>query len=404
MREPGIRELADGLVALMATAGYSDSAVESTSHALKNICKLHEEAGKETYDQGIVDAYVADAVAREKSGKISKGQRRFYARTARYLGEAREGKVDFGSHAARDHGLCPRFESAASSLSCNHEWSDGVTEAVRRAAIPYMRWLQGRGIESFEAVDARIVRDYFVEVSGHMEPSSIEAIRGRLKKFHEHLAAESLADDLDGAFGFSIRARHRILKPASHGELACVLGLIDRGEPKGKRDYAIILLGAVLGLRGVDIVGLSRGDVDWANGEINVRQAKTGRMVALPLTADVGEALQDYLLEGRPDRSDDSIFLSCRAPFAPLSPSVPYQILNAYRAKAGLPRERFHGLRRAVGTGLVVGGTPVSTVAQILGHADIEPTRQYISLDSGRLKEVALGLDGLPPMNWGDRP
>lgn len=75
---------------------------------------------------------------------------------------------------------------------------------------------------------------------------------------------------------------------------------------------------------------------------------------------------------------------------------MPYQIYNGYRQKLGFSRSPFHGLRRAVGSNMVISGVPVTTVAQVLGHSSIEPTKQYISLDSVHLKECALNLAAIP--------
>ena len=79
-------------------------------------------------------------------------------------------------------------------------------------------------------------------------------------------------------------------------------------------------------------------------------------------------------------------------------------MLNGYRAELGLPKAPFHGLRRAVATNLVAAGSPVTAVAQVLGHSSIEPALRCISLDAAALKSVSLGPAGLPPLEDGGRP
>lgn len=76
--------------------------------------------------------------------------------------------------------------------------------------------------------------------------------------------------------------------------------MIDRSTAMGKRDYAMIMTAAVTGIRSVDIINLTFDAIDWINGEIRIIQHKTGKTLALPLTTDVGEAIQDYILNGRP--------------------------------------------------------------------------------------------------------
>ena len=120
--------------------------------------------------------------------------------------------------------------------------------------------------------------------------------------------------------------------------------------------------------RSVDIVNLELTDIDWANGEIKIVQEKTSKSLALPLTADVGEAIQDYILYGRPTSDEPYVFLRSNSPHTKMGRSMPYLQFNVHRAKLGLPKASFHSLRRALGTNMVIAGVPITTVAQVLGH------------------------------------
>lgn len=99
----------------------------------------------------------------------------------------------------------------------------------------------------------------------------------------------------------------------------------------------MILLAAVTGLRGIDIQKLMFSDIDWVNGEIHVRQSKTENMLALPLTTDVGQAIQAYILHGRPDSELPNIFLTAKSPHATFTSGGLYSAFNATRRKIGLP-------------------------------------------------------------------
>lgn len=133
-----------------------------------------------------------------------------------------------------------------------------------------------------------------------------------------------------------------------------------------------------------------------------ISQAKTGKALALPLTSDVGEALKKYILEGRPGSDSEYIFLRTYAPYSELTTSVLYNVFNKYRFALGLPRCGFHDLRRALGTSLVTTGTAITTVAQVLGHRNLESTKQYISLDTEHLRDVGLNFNGFMPKEEGD--
>jgi integrase len=160
-----------------------------------------------------------------------------------------------------------------------------------------------------------------------------------------------------------------------------------------------MLLGIVLGLRACDVAALKLTDIDWVNGEIKLLQSKTANTVVLPLTKDVGEALQDYILNARPNVDSPQIFCSLNPPHRGLKTAV--TIGEIYRdccKAAGLPVSRkFHTLRRSLGTSMLASGTPVTTVAQVLGHAEVESTKKYIAVDTEHLKLCALSFDGIKP-------
>ena len=116
-----------------------------------------------------------------------------------------------------------------------------------------------------------------------------------------------------------------------------MLDAVDRKTKRGKRDYAILLLGVVTGLRAVDIVNLELGDIDWIRGEIKLVQAKIRKTVVLPLTADVGEAIKDYILNVRPAADTQKIFLRIQTPYRSFASAVSIgEIFNDWRKAAGL--------------------------------------------------------------------
>jgi integrase len=161
------------------------------------------------------------------------------------------------------------------------------------------------------------------------------------------------------------------------------------------------LLGAVTGLRACDIVKLRLADIHWEKGEIKIAQAKTGVSLALPLTKDIGEAIKDYILNGRQDCESEAVFLTIRRDRGFINSEGLRYLYNKYRRQANLPRDAFdgkgfHSLRRAIGKRLVTAGIPVETVAQVIGDRNVDSVKKYIALDSRHLKECALDFSGLP--------
>ena len=114
--------------------------------------------------------------------------------------------------------------------------------------------------------------------------------------------------------------------------------------------------------------------------------------------------MKDYILNGRPDCDYEEVFIRMKAPRQPYTDATGIQYLySEYRRKAGLTRSAFdgkgfHSLRRAVGKNMVTSGVPVTTVAQILGHTNVNSTQKYLALDSHHLKECALDFSGIEVM------
>jgi integrase len=237
-----------------------------------------------------------------------------------------------------------------------------------------------------------------------MASSGLHNIKLYMKKLYRYLVDSGYgSEDYEGLFSFTISRASRLYPAVSHEEINQTLDMIDRRTPQGKRDYAMVLLGAVTGLRAIDIAKMRLTDIDWKRGEIKIVQSKTGKSVALPLTKDVGEAVSEYILNARPKVGCENVFLRVRVPFRPFATGTAIgYVYDYYRKRAGLPRDAydgmgFHALRRSLGKNLVTSGTPVTMVAQILGDSNIDATKKYISLDSEHLKECALDFSGIKP-------
>jgi integrase len=152
------------------------------------------------------------------------------------------------------------------------------------------------------------------------------------------------------------------------------------------------------------MVGLRLNDIDWKQGQITLVQHKTGTMLRLPLLADVGEAIADYLLHGRPAGvADDHVFLRTQAPHVGLSSS---DSLHDVAARAFARTETvsqngmghgFRVLRASFATRLLEGGTPLPVISGALGHRRIDSAKHYLAADEKRMRECCLDFAGIEP-------
>ena len=175
----------------------------------------------------------------------------------------------------------------------------------------------------------------------------------------------------------------------SPAEVEALLASCNRQSAMGRRDYAILILLCRLGLRGGEVVGLTLDDIDWRTGSVVV-VGKGGRRDRLPLLADVGEALADYLHHGRPPAEDRAIFLRCCAPIRGLKETGSIRsILAGACIRAGIDYVRPHRLRHTLATEMLRCGVPLRDIGQVLGHQSAAATAVYAKVDLEGLRVVA---------------
>lgn len=176
-----------------------------------------------------------------------------------------------------------------------------------------------------------------------------------------------------------------------------MLDSIDRANPIGKRDYAILLMVTQLGLRDSDIQNLKFENLLWKECRIRLTQTKTKRTLELPLSEEIGCAIIDYLKYGRPKQdASDYVFVRHCAPYGKCGNY--YHIMRRRLAKAGVPFDRdkprgLHTLRHTLATRLLEQDIPVQTISEILGHAHVGSTKVYLQVDLEGLRKCAMNPD-----------
>lgn len=210
-----------------------------------------------------------------------------------------------------------------------------------------------------------------------------------LKEFHE----KDLSSDVPH---FKSSFGTRIPSVWKTEDVKKMLACIDRGNPTGKRDYAILLLVARLGMRVGDIKSLKLADLQWEHRRIRIVQQKTARTVDYPILEDIGWALIDYLKDGRPKVDTPILFLRHNAPFEPFGMHANlHSIITKYTRRAGIefPKEQHHGLhslRHTLAKTLLDMHTPLGVISEVLGHMDIQSTKVYLRIDIEGLRRCAL--------------
>jgi len=242
--------------------------------------------------------------------------------------------------------------------------------------------------------DARRLRQFVLEKSQQSGWAAAKKCTTALRMFLRFLIAEGkCAAGLDAAIPVLAHWRLSSLpRYVQAEEVERIINSCDPNSPVGRRDRAILLLLARLGLRAGDIVRLRLNDIDWEVAAIQV-SGKGHREVRMPLTQEVGWALAAYLQNGRPRTDTDVFFIRSRAPYRAFASHAAVSVIVAQAMRrAGvtcLSRGAAHVLRHSAATSMLRQGASLQDIAAILRHRSIETTQIYAKVDVTALRRIA---------------
>jgi site-specific recombinase XerD len=175
------------------------------------------------------------------------------------------------------------------------------------------------------------------------------------------------------------------------------LAAIDRTTPMGRRDYAMFVLIATYGLRASEVAALRLDDIEWRRERICVQRRKVSAPLVLPLTAEAGSAILDYVRRDRPKVAHRQLFLRVRVPFAPLVPTAVSEAFQTWKAHSRLPIGDGgpHCLRHSLAVHLLRAGASLKMIGDLLGHRSPESTSVYLRLHVADLRDVVEDHHGL---------
>lgn len=183
-------------------------------------------------------------------------------------------------------------------------------------------------------------------------------------------------------------------------EIKLIEDTIDQSSAVGKRDYAMLLLATRLGLRSSDIAGMTFGSLDWVQNIIYLTQSKTKKKIELPLLADIGEAVINYVKYGRPVSDLQQVFLTACAPYRPVNRMVINGAISRTIIASGVDTtgRRFgpHAMRHTLASQLLRQGASLPVISETLGHSNTQATMNYLRIDINNLMRCSLEV---PPVS-----
>jgi integrase len=301
--------------------------------------------------------------------------------------------------------LLPYFEKLLSDFSLylnkNCQYRSTTICCYMTNSRYFLSFLEQNKHVNLSQITLKDVSD-FLPVIAPTHPYSMNTLLTSLRCFNRFLNDKKLSPIDIGPALIGVPAPRYKLQPFfTREEAEKIIAVIDRSSLKGKRDYAALLLAKNTGLRCCDICNLKLNEINWDKQEIKLVQTKTKVPLTLPLEAELGNAIADYILNARPSIDSPFVFVRTRVPFTKISSNAFRSILGTYMKTAGvkcLPGERklMHAFRRGLGTRMLEAKIPLPTISNILGHTNIDSTRPYLATDFKQLQCCAIGLSDIP--------
>jgi integrase/recombinase XerD len=272
----------------------------------------------------------------------------------------------------------------------------GTLEVRAGSLTQFLQWLGPDATpEGLARLNCQKVEQFFLAYAQQMGRSSRRSMQSALRTFFRFCLHQGyIQQPLDRAVP-TLRTYKLATVPRglTDQQAQQTLRGVNRKTPVGRRDYAILQMLYAYGVRGGQVRALRLEDIDWAQNEILFKASKRGKDVRLPLTAEVGESLLDYLQNARAACSCPEIFLTCRAPYHPLPNSSSLSAIVDRRLRAAgidIPSKGAHAFRHGFATRMLQQGHSLKAIADVLGHRHLGTTFLYTKVDFNALKQVAL--------------
>ena len=401
-----VRELTAQMVVEAKRLGFSEATIwRGWMPGAGMVAKYYREQDLYVYDPAVTDKFLQNLESRYVSGEVSNNYLRQIRQIARRLNEfylTGTLRIDAIQHGTK-YVLSSHGERLVDLFVAHQGYGANTKDDAVWAVRKYLCHFERLGHKTLASVTIDDVQRFILKVASEVKTSTLHDLFLYLRHFHIFLKeiGEDAPDSVE-LFSNKVYREMPIQGYVTDDELERILNVIDTSTEVGKRNRAMILLGATTGLRACDIIRLKLTDIDWRKGEIRVEQRKTNLAVRLPLLGEVGTAIQDYILNARPQNHCSELFLRCSAPKTAIEDASSVgTMFKDYERRAGIERQPFdgkgfHGLRRRLAKKLLVSGSSLAMVAQVLGQEDTQSALQYLALDTGNLKECALSFSGIP--------
>jgi site-specific recombinase XerD len=385
-----LARFADGFAAWLKELGYSDPATRSHLGLLHHLSRW---LAAEGLDIDSLTPQVADRFlrARREDGYVTKRSLRGLRPLLRYLdefGELPAAWVATTTDAELVLNSFRRYLLAERGLGTG---TVGLYEGIARS---FLAKRTERIRDDLAGLTGADISDFVVEQCATRSSASAKNVVFGLRALLQFLYVDGwIQHELSAAVPAVARRDRGLPRAIEVEQVGRILASCALDTPVGIRDFAILTMLTRLGVRAQEVARLALRDIDWRAGEVLVH-GKGTRLERLPLPVDVGEAVADYVRQGRPYCTCPHLFVRSCAPLTGLSRQAISGIVRAACSRAGVPEVGPHRFRHTVATGLLRQGASLPEIGQLLRHRSLGTTAIYAKVDTESLSTLALAWPG----------
>jgi site-specific recombinase XerD len=377
-----MRRISDALRDL----GYSDSTIGLRQRYWK---EYHSFNGSFDVDESAMDDFLSQKHGLKPNNiNISKSQYEVRASIRNLLEFRRHGKIiNYHTPWFTDLPWVESYKNVVDAFLADQKDKGCRPDTIvgyERTLKKLTNYLHSIGITSFKEMNPSHITSFLVD-SVHRTAKDLKSLLCHLRMLFRYLYLnEHNSMDLSLFLPKSnvLMKRRRIPTTWTREDVNKILSCVDIANPVGKRDYAMILLVARLGMRVSDVIRLRFENIKWDRNCIHTVQHKTNEPLVLPLFEDVGSSIIDYIKNGRPAFESNLVFVKHKPPFGKFSDNNHlYGIFNKYLVKSGIvvtpdKNHGMHSLRHSLANELLRKEIPLPVIAEILGHKSLKSTMQ----------------------------
>lgn len=399
--------LVNEILELLKEQGLSKNSIKNYYYeGFRPIIDKCSANGISHYQEDAINLALSSIAEDAQSGKIYKFKKQRSQKAAALL------KEYVGTHAITLKRLAPNpkvtlhdhYEGIILEFRNYLETNKKISSKSSKSRVSiirlFLKYLEDNNISNLQLINLNTV-NRFLTASAKQHPCSMDIVRLSLRNFSDFSTQKYACIDFSAALVSRPAPRRKLMPVFTDDEIDALLEEAKKSVSSPLRDYAIIKLASNLGIREIDVVNLKLTDIDWHRCSIKFIQHKTGVECELPLSADVGNAIANYILNERPKTYVPFVFIRARAPYIKLDSHAPGDRVRTFMRKSPRinynsgDRKGFHSFRRYVASQMVDNNVPSDTVKDILGHQHIDSMKPYIRISKNKLSLCAIGLVGI---------